>query len=94
MNTSIDLQTLFWVCSGFAALVAVWKIVRTPFAQVADHERRITSVEKTLIERKDTDTLILKSLNAITNHMIDGNSIEKLKASRDELQRGIIEHQK
>lgn len=94
MNASIDLQTLFWVCSGFAALVAVWKIVRTPFAKVEDHERRITSVEKTLIERKDTDKLILTSLNAITNHMIDGNSVDKLKAARDELQRGIIEHQK
>ena len=94
MNTSIDLTTLFWICSGIAGMYAVWKIVKGPFVKLDDHERRITSVEKTLIERKDTDTLILKSLNAITNHMIDGNGIEKLKASRDELQRGIIEHQK
>ena len=94
MNTSIDITTLFWICSGIAGIYAVWKIVKGPFVKLDDHERRITSVEKTLIERKDTDTLILKSLNAITNHMIDGNGIEKLKASRDELQRGIIEHQK
>ena len=94
MNASIDLTTLFWICSGIAGIYAVWKIVKGPFVKLDDHERRITSVEKTLIERKDTDTLILKSLNAITNHMIDGNGIEKLKASRDELQRGIIEHQK
>lgn len=94
MNTSIELTTLFWICSGIAGMYAVWKIVKGPFVKLDDHERRITSVEKTLIERKDTDTLILKSLNAITNHMIDGNGIEKLKASRDELQRGIIEHQK
>ena len=94
MNTSIDLTTLFWICSGIAGIYAVWKIVKGPFVKLDDHERRITNVEKTLIERKDTDTLILKSLNAITNHMVDGNGIEKLKASRDELQRGIIEHQK
>lgn len=94
MNTSIDLTTLFWICSGIAGIYAVWKIIKGPFVKLDEHERRISSVEKTLIERKDTDTLILKSLNAITNHMIDGNSIEKLKASRDELQRGIIEHQK
>ena len=94
MNASIDLTTLFWICSGIAGMYAVWKIVKGPFVKLDDHERRITSVEKSLIERKDTDTLILKSLNAITNHMIDGNGIEKLKASRDELQRGIIEHQK
>ena len=94
MNASIDLTTLFWICSGIAGIYAVWKIVKGPFVKLDEHERRISSVEKTLIERKDTDTLILKSLNAITNHMIDGNSIEKLKASRDDLQRGIIEHQK
>lgn len=94
MNASIDLTTLFWICSGIAGIYAVWKIVKGPFVKLDEHERRITSVEKTLIERKDTDTLILKSLNAITNHMIDGNGIEKLKASRDELQRGIIDHQK
>lgn len=94
MNASIDLTTMFWICSGIAGIYAVWKIVKGPFVKLDEHERRITSVEKTLIERKDTDRLIIKSLNAITNHMIDGNSIEKLKASRDELQRGIIEHQK
>ena len=43
-------------------------------------------------ERKSTDILLMKSLNAITNHMIDGNGIDKLKEARDELQREIIEH--
>lgn len=94
MNATIDLQTLFWICSGFAALVAVWKIVRTPFAQVADHERRLNTIEESVKERKETDKAVLKALNAITNHMIDGNGIDKLKASRDELQRTIIDHQK
>ena len=91
MNASIDLQTLFWICSGIAALVAVYKIVRAPFAQVADHERRITSIETSISTQKATDKLILKSLNAITNHMIDGNSVDKLKEARDELQQGIID---
>lgn len=91
MNTSIDLQTLFWICSGIAGLYAVYKIIRAPFAQVADHERRITSIETNLAAQKATDKLILKSLNAITNHMIDGNSVDKLKEARDELQQGIID---
>lgn len=91
MNTSIDLQTLFWICSGIAALVAVYKIVRAPFAQVADHERRITSIETSISTQKATDKIILKSLNAITNHMIDGDSVDKLKEARDELQQGIID---
>ena len=91
MNASIDLQTLFWICSGIAALVAVYKIVRAPFAQVADHERRITSIETSISTQKATDKIILKSLNAITNHMIDGDSVDKLKEARDELQQGIID---
>ena len=91
MNASVDLQTLFWICSGIAALVAVYKIVRAPFAQVADHERRITSIETSISTQKATDKIILKSLNAITNHMIDGDSVDKLKEARDELQQGIID---
>lgn len=91
MNTSIDLQTLFWICSGIAALVAVYKIIRAPFAQVADHERRISSIETSISTQKATDKIILKSLNAITNHMIDGDSVDKLKEARDELQQGIID---
>ena len=92
MNASIDLTTLFWICSGIAGIFAAYKIIRTPFAKIDDHERRITSIETNLAEQKETDKLILKSLNAITNHMIDGNSVDKLKEARDELQRGIIEH--
>ena len=91
MNASVDLQTLFWICSGIAALVAVYKIIRAPFAQVADHERRITSIETSISTQKATDKIILKSLNAITNHMIDGDSVDKLKEARDELQQGIID---
>ena len=49
-------------------------------------------MEDALSERKETDIVILKSLNAITNHMIDGNGIAELKKSRDELQKSIIEH--
>lgn len=91
MNASVDLQTLFWICSGIAALVAVYKIIRAPFAQVADHERRISSIETSISTQKATDKIILKSLNAITNHMIDGDSVDKLKEARDELQQGIID---
>lgn len=92
MEASISLSTLFWICSGIAGLYAVYKIIKGPFVQLDDHERRIKNVEDTLSERKETDIVILKSLNAITNHMIYGNGIAELKKSRDELQKSIIEH--
>lgn len=94
MDVTISLANLFWICSGIGAIIAVYKLAKQPFNKLDDHERRITNVEKALTDRKNTDTLMLKSLNAITNHMIDGSSIDKLKEARDELQKGIIEHQK
>ena len=72
----------------------MYKIIKQPFSKLDDHERRINSIENALTTRRETDTLMLKSLNAITNHMIDGNGIDKLKEARDEPQKGIIEHQK
>lgn len=94
MDGNISLSSLLWVCSAIAGIYAAYKILKMPFSQLGDHERRITSIEDAMTARKDTDKLILKSLNAITNHMIDGNSVDKLREARDELQKGIIDHQK
>lgn len=92
MDYNINLNVLFWLVGGIAAIIALIRTVRKPFDQIDDHERRLKNVEDTLSERKETDIVILKSLNAITNHMIDGNGIAELKKSRDELQKSIIEH--
>ena len=35
---------------------------------------------------------MMKSMNAIINHMIDGNNTEELKRVRDEYQSEIIKH--
>lgn len=94
MDYQISLNVIFWLVGGIAALIALIKTIRKPFDQIDDHERRIKGVEQTLSERKETDIVMLKSLNAITNHMIDGNGIDDLKRSRDELQKSIIEHHK
>ena len=92
MNASISLTTLFWLCSGIGAIIGIYKIAKQPFVKLDDHETRLKHLEKMSEERKSTDILLMKSLNAITNHMIDGNGIDKLREARDELQREIIEH--
>lgn len=94
MDVTISLQALFWICSGIAAIVGVIRIFRKPFDKIDDHERRLRMLENDQKERQKTDTLILRSLNAITNHMIDGNGVDKLRAVRDDLQNSIIESHK
>lgn len=79
------------ICAAIATIYGCYVILRKPFQKLDDHERRLIRLEDLSKERKMTDQLILKSLNAITNHMIDGNSIQKLKDARDELQNNIIE---
>ena len=79
-----------------AAGAAIWKWIAPAFSlkkTVDKHEERLVTIEEH--EKKDLAALSdmeqsLKLQNramlSIVNHMIDGNGIEKLKASRDELQ--------
>jgi len=94
MDYSISLNTLFWLVGGIAAVIALIRTVRKPFEQIDDHERRIKTLEEDRAERRQTDKLILRSLNAITNHMIDGNGVTELRKVRDDLQNSIIDHHK
>ncbi|MCR5448468.1 MAG: hypothetical protein K6F23_03660 [Solobacterium sp.] len=94
MDYNINLNVLFWLVGGIAAIIALIRTVRRPFDQIDDHERRIKNLEDDRAERKQTDKLILRSLNAITNHMIDGNGISELRKVRDDLQNSIIDHHK
>lgn len=92
MNAQISLNTLFWLVGGIAAVIALIRTIRKPFDQIDDHERRLKNLEEDRAERKQTDKLILRSLNAITNHMIDGNGATELRKVRDDLQNSIIDH--
>lgn len=94
MDYNINLNVLFWLVGGIAAIIALIRTVRRPFDQIDDHERRIKNLEEDRAERRQTDKLILRSLNAITNHMIDGNGITELRKVRDDLQNSIIDHHK
>jgi len=90
MDYTISLGKLFWLCGGLAAVVAIIRTVMKPVKQIDDHERRIHSLEEEKEQRTKTDDLILRSLNAMMNHMIDGNNIEGMKAVRKEFQDNAI----
>ena len=92
MDATVSLSAIFWLCAGLASIWGLYKIIKRPFNQLDDHEVRLKHLENITEERKSTDILILRSLNAMVNHMIDGSGIDKLKEVRDDLQNDIIEH--
>lgn len=92
MQTDITFSfaQLVWIVGGVTALGAFLKWALTPIRKLDEHEKRITSLEKAEQARKATDRYTTKALNAIVNHMIDGNGIDKLREVRDEYQEQII----
>ena len=92
MQTDItfSLAQLLWIIGGITAIGAFVKWVMTPIRKIDDHEHRIGVLEEAEQQRRATDRYTTKALNAIVNHMIDGNGIDKLKEVRDEYQNEII----
>lgn len=91
-DITISLSQLLWLVGGITALASFLAWAMKPFKKIEDHESRIKTLEESADERKKTDQFMMKSLNAIVNHMIDGNGVDQLKQVRDEYQREIIEH--
>ena len=88
----ISLSQLLWLLGGVLTIGAVVKWVIVPFKKLDDHETRIKVLESQHEERKVTDRYTTKALNAIVNHLIDGNGTDKLREVRDEYQNEIINH--
>lgn len=91
-DITISLSQVIWLCGGILGVAAFISWIMKPFKKIDDHETRIKVLEETADERKQTDQFMMKSLNAIVNHMIDGNGIDQLKQVRDEYQNEIIRH--
>lgn len=88
----ISLSQLLWLLGGVLTIGAVVKWIIVPFKKLDDHETRIKVLESHHEERKITDRYTTKALNAIVNHLIDGNGTDKLREVRDEYQNEIINH--
>jgi len=96
MNSDItfSLAQILWLIGGITAIGAFIKWIIVPFKRLDDHETRIKVLESQHEERKVTDRYTTKALNAIVNHLIDGNGADKLREVRDEYQSEIINHLK
>lgn len=89
-DVTFSLSQIIWICGGILGIAAFIAWAAKPFKKLDDHERRIDHLEKSFEESKATDRYITRALNAIVNHMIDGNGISELKKVRDEFQDEII----
>ena len=89
MTVSPEFMTVVSLCSGIVAVWNLVKIAKTPFDAVKKNEQDIAELKKQSKKQGEIDRAILNGLQAITNHMIDGNGVDKLQSSRDELQRAI-----
>lgn len=84
-----EFTTLVSIASGIMAIVALAKLINAPLDKIKQHDEDIKKLKEQNAKQGEFEKVILNSLQAITNHMIDGNGIDKLKASRDELSRSI-----
>ena len=86
---TIDFFQVVAVLSGVVTIYGVVKIANTPLENIRKNTEEIDKLKKANDRRSEIDKAILNGLTSITNHMIDGNGIEKLKDSRDELQKTL-----
>ena len=89
-DITLSLSQIIWISGGIMAIVGLVTWLMKPIKKLDDHERRITTLEESVEESKKTDRYITRALNAIVNHMIDGDNIEDLKKVRDEFQSDLI----
>ena len=90
-------QMILAICGGIGIIgsagAVVFKIIRPAVninSRVAELERRSQSDYKaihSLIESNRTQNL---ALLAMVNHMIDGNGVDRLKETRDRMQRELM----
>lgn len=90
MDYTISLQSVFWLGAGILTLVGIVSLAMKPFKKIDEHEQRISSLESKADERRVIDQYTTRALNAIVNHMIDGNGIEELKDVRKDYQDSLI----
>lgn len=84
-----EFTTIVSLCSGVAAIIALVKLINAPLDKIKDHDRDIKELKEQSKKQSEIDRAMLTGLQAITNHMIDGNGVDKLKESRTNLQNAI-----
>lgn len=98
-------QWVVTVAGGISAVIGAITGVKKLFKPLTDLSDRVSTVEKhteadynrlyklenMAAHQERVDTLVCEALLAIVDHMIDGNHIDKMKATRTDLRERILE---
>ena len=85
------LAVFLGLCGAVAAVGAAARTFsdwRRPYARVRE---RIETLEKRDADRTTEAKLLLRAVNALLSHNINGNSTDKMKSAQNEIQEYLIE---
>ena len=92
MDQTFTLSTLVAILAAVMTIGGFFAWINKPLEQIKDHERRIKAQEDEAEKRDAREKFTIAALNALVNHMIDGNNTDELRRVRDEYQREIIKN--
>lgn len=84
-----EFTTMVSIASGITAIFALVKIINSPLKNIEKNTQDIKELQQETKTQKEIDKAILNGLFSMVNHMVDGNGIDSLKKSRDELREAI-----
>ncbi len=99
-------QWILTVCGAISTIGGTAALIYKWIKPIRDHAKRVETLERQnrrdmerfeaisvqLEQARQANQAVYKALMSIMNHMVDGNSVENLKAARKELSKFIIEH--
>ena len=75
---------------NMAKTIGAWlNPVKKLVEDVAEHEEKLRSDNERITKQETDMQMMLKCMLVLMNHDIDGNGVDKLKSTRDELQEYI-----
>lgn len=92
MDQTFTLGGMVAILAAVMTIGGFFAWINKPLEQIKDHERRIKAQEDETEKREAREKFTIAALNALVNHMIDGNNTDELRRVRDEYQREIIKN--
>lgn len=97
-NATFSLNDILWL-SGFVAsiwaMVKIIKEIKKPNeelrAQVKENTDKLNRDFERMESIEDTNKVLCECMLALLNHEITGNSIDKMKESRDKMEKHLIQ---
>lgn len=84
-----EISALVSICSAISIIYGAYKIVNAPLKKIEKNKEDIEALQKKQQNQKEIDKAILNGLFSLVNHIVDGNGMDSLKSSRDELMKAI-----